>query len=244
MATLVARPVTATKRADDVFFTSMSVLILAIVVVGFAPSYFLRGAVFAPLPSLLVHLHGAVFSSWIFLFVVQTSLVSAGNVRLHRRLGVLGAVIAGLMVLLGILTPLGTIHRAAVLPSFFTPESFLAGNIFGILVFGAYVGVAIWKRKDRIVHKRLMLIANAILTEPALSRMPIMQRYPMLIGLIPLGIIVGMFVFDLFTQRRILAVTVIGGILFWAADGPVSDWIIARPFSHQLVVWAQHHSIT
>jgi hypothetical protein len=241
MATLVARPVNVKKRADDIFFTSMSVLMLAIVVVGFAPSYFLRGAVFAHLPSLLVHIHGAVFSSWIILFVVQSSLVSAGNVRLHRKLGVLGAVIAGLMVILGILTPLGTIHRAAVLPSFFTPESFLMGNIFGILVFGAYVAFAIWKRNNRIVHKRLMLMANAILTEPALSRMPIIQHYPMLIGLIPLGIIVALFVFDLFTQKRILAVTVIGGILFWAADGPVSDWIIARPFSHQLVLWAQHH---
>jgi len=244
MATLVSRPIATTKRADDIFFTSMSVLVLAIVVVGFAPSYFLRGAVFAHLPNFLVHLHGAVFSSWIFLFVIQTSLVSAGNVRLHRKLGILGAVIASLMVILGILTPLGTIHRAAVLPSFFTPESFLMGNIFGIFVFGAYVSVAIWKRNNRIVHKRLMLIANAILTEPALSRIPIVQHYPMLIGLIPLGIIVALFVFDIFTQKRILAVTVIGGILFWAADGPVSDWIIARPFSHQLVVWAQHHSIT
>jgi len=70
-----------------------------------------------------------------------------------------------------------------------------------------------------------------------------MDRHPYLIGLIPLAMIVALFVFDLFTQKRVLAVTVIGGILFWAAD-PVSDWLIAKPFSHQLVVWAQHHSIT
>jgi hypothetical protein len=239
MATLVA-PTVRKKRADDIFFTTMSVIMLAIIVVGFAPSYFLRGAVFAHLPSLLVHLHGAVFSSWIFLFVIQSSLVSAGNTRLHRKLGVLGAVIAGLMVILGILTPLGTIHRAAHLPSFFTNESFLIGNIFGILIFGAYVAVAIWKRNNRIVHKRMMLMANAMLMSPSLSRMPFMDRHPYLIGLIPLGMVVALFVFDLFTQKRVLAVTVIGGILFWAAD-PVSDWIIAMPLSHQLVLWAQHH---
>jgi len=243
MATLVARPVTATRTADDIFFTTMSVLMLVIVVVGFAPSYFLRGAVFSHQPSLLVHLHGAVFSSWIFLFVIQSSLVSAKNIRLHRKLGVLGAVIASLMVILGILTPLGTIHRAAHLPSFFTQESFLVGNIFGIIVFGAYVAFAIWKRNNRIVHKRMMFMANAMLTQPALSRILFMDRHPYLIGLIPLAMIVALFVFDLFTQKRVLAVTVIGGILFWAAD-PVSDWLIAKPFSHQLVVWAQHHSIT
>ena len=242
MATLVA-PLVRKKRADDIFFTTMSVIMLAIIVIGFAPSYFLRGAVFAHLPSVLVHLHGAVFSSWIILFVVQSSLISAKKIRLHRRLGVLGAIIAGLMVVLGILTPLGTIHRAAVLPSFFTPESFLVGNIFGIIIFGLYVAFAIWKRNNRIVHKRMMLMANAMLMSPSLSRMPFMDAHPYLIGMIPLGMIVALFVFDLFTQKRILAVTVIGGILFWAAD-PVSDWIIAQPFSHQLVIWAQHHTIT
>jgi uncharacterized membrane protein YozB (DUF420 family) len=87
MATLVARPVRGLKRADDIFFTTMSFLMLAVVVVGFAQSYFLRGAVFAHLPSLLVHLHGAVFSSWIILFLVQSGLVTAGNNRkVHKRL--------------------------------------------------------------------------------------------------------------------------------------------------------------
>ena len=102
MATLivpVARPVK--RRVDDIFFTTLSVIMLAVVVIGFAPSYFLKGAIFAYPPSLLVHLHGAVFSTWIILFVVQSSLVSEGNIRLHRKLGV----IAGLMVILGVLAP-------------------------------------------------------------------------------------------------------------------------------------------
>ncbi len=241
MATLVV-PLVRKQRADDIFFTTMSVVMLAIIVIGFAPSYFLRGALFAHLPSVLVHLHGAVFSSWIILFVIQSCLISANKIRLHRKLGVLGAVIAGLMVILGILTPFGTIHRAAVLPSFFTQESFLVGNVFGILIFGLYVAFAIWKRRDRIVHKRVMLIANAMLMSPSLSRMPFMDAHPYLIGLIPLAMVVALFIFDLFTQKRIIAVTVIGGFLFWASD-PVSDWLIAMPFSHQLVLWAQHHTL-
>jgi hypothetical protein len=240
MATLVVRPVT--KRADDIFFTTMSVVMLVIVVVGFAPSYFLRGAVFAHLPSLLVHLHGAVFSSWIILFVVQSSLVSAGNVRLHRKLGVLGAVIAGLMVILGVLAPFGTLHRGAVLPSFFTPASFLIGNVLGIIFFGVFVAFAVWQRNNRTVHKRIMLIANAMLMSPALSRMtfPIMVHYPFLIGVIPLGMIAALFIFDLFTRKRPLAVTVIGGFLYWAFD-PVSDAIIKTQLAQHITYWAQHH---
>ncbi|WP_458071891.1 hypothetical protein [Rhodanobacter sp. BL-MT-08] len=238
MASLVAR--SGTRRADDVFFTAMSMLMLLIVLVGFAPSYFLQGAVFAHLPSLLVHLHGAVFSAWIILFVIQSSLISAGNIRLHRKLGVLGAVIAGLMVVLGVLAPFGTLRRAAVLPPFFTPASFLIDNVIGIIIFGAFVAVAIWKRQNARVHKRVMLIANVMLMPPALGRMPFMETHPVLIGVIPLGMIAALLVFDLFTWRRPLAVTVIGGFIFVVAN-PIMDVVVHTPFGEQITVWAQHH---
>ena len=238
MATLVAR--SGMRRADDVFFTAMSLLMLVIVLVGFAPSYFLRGAVFAHLPSLLVHFHGAVFSTWIIFFVIQSSLISAGNIRLHRKLGVLGAVIAGLMVVLGVLAPFGTLRRGAVLPSFFTPASFLIGNVIGILIFGAFVAVAIWKRNNPKVHKRIMFIANTMLMPPALGRMPFMDAHPYLIGLIPLGMILALFVFDLFTWRRPLAVTVIGGLIFFVSN-PIMDAVVHTSFAERITIWAQHN---
>ena len=238
MATMVVRPVT--KRADDVFFTTLSFLMLLIVVVGFAPSYFLKGAVFAHLPSLLVHLHGAVFSSWIILFAVQSSLISAGNVRLHRKLGVFGAVIAGLMVVLGVLAPFGTLRRGAELPSFFTPEAFLIDNVLGILIFGAFVAVAIWKRNNRKVHKRLLLIANVMLLPPALSRIPLVQHHFFLVPVICLGVIGALFVFDLFLWRRPLLVTLIGGLMFIGAN-PVMSVADHSAWGQRLTTWAQHH---
>jgi hypothetical protein len=241
MATLVARPVR--KRAEDIFFTTMSVVMLAVVFVGFAPSYYLRGAMLAHLPSLLVHLHGAVFSSWIVLFVVQSSLVATGNVRLHRKLGVLGAVIACLMVVLGVLAPFGTLHRHAVLPSFFTPASFLIGNVLGILYFGLFVAIAIWQRNDRTVHKRVMYIANVMLMSPALSRMtfPVMVHYPFLIGVIPLGMVMALLLFDLCRwDKKGLLIMVIGLIAYWGFD-PVSDLIIGSQLAQHITYWAQNH---
>ena len=238
MASLVAR--SGTRRADDVFFTAMSLLMLLIVLVGFAPSYFLQGVVFAHLPSLLVHLHGAVFSSWIVLFVIQSSLISSGNVRLHRKLGVLGGVIAGLMVVLGVLASFGTLRRAAVLPPFFTPASFLIDNIIGIIIFGIFVAVAIWKRNNAGVHKRIMLTANVMLMPPALGRIPLMETHPALIGVIPLGMIVALLVFDLFTWRRPLAATVIGGLIFIVAN-PIMAAVVHTSFAEKLTLWAQHH---
>src|ERR1700719_4551859 len=91
------------RKYDHVFFSGMAVLLLGSVFVGFAPSYYLAGMFHAPLPSLIVHLHGAAFSCWILLLVTQTSLVSAGRVDIHRRLGIAGFLLACLMVVLGVL---------------------------------------------------------------------------------------------------------------------------------------------
>ena len=82
-------------------FSGMAVLILTTVFLGFARSYYLAGLFKAPLPNLIIHIHGAVFSSWILLLIAQTWLVAAGRVDLHRRLGLLGFALACLVVILG-----------------------------------------------------------------------------------------------------------------------------------------------
>ena len=228
------------KRADDIFFTTLSFFMLLIVLIGFAPSYFLRGAVFAPLPSVLVHLHGAVFSAWIILFPIQSCLVAAGNVRLHRKLGVLGAIIAGLMVILGVLAPFGTLRRGAQLPSFFTPASFLIDNVIGILIFGAFIAFALWQRNNRKVHKRVILIANVMLLPPALSRIPFVQHHFVIIPVISLGIIVALVLFDLFTWKRPLLVTIVAGLIFILAN-PLMSIADHTAAAQRLTLWAQHH---
>ena len=58
------------RQYDNYFFSAMALLILITVFVGFARTYFLAGVFRAPLPSLIIHIHGAVFSIWIFLLIV------------------------------------------------------------------------------------------------------------------------------------------------------------------------------
>ena len=89
-------------RRERVFFSSLAVLLLVTVFGGFARTYFLNGFVSAPFaltPAL--HWHGAVFTAWMLLLVTQTSLVATGRAHLHRRLGVVGAVLAVAMIGLG-----------------------------------------------------------------------------------------------------------------------------------------------
>jgi MFS family permease len=232
------------RRADNIFFTTTAVLMLLIVVVGFTPSYFSKGAVFAHLPSLLVHLHGAVFSSWILLFVVQSSLISAGNFRLHRKLGVLGGVLAVLMVILGTVTPFGTLRRGAHLPSFFTPASFLIGNVVGIWLTGALIGVAIWQRKNSRLHKRLMFIANVTLMGPALSRMllfsPFAAQHAFWVMVVtPAALLLGLLALDLYTWRKPLLVTLVGFVLYFGFDFVLNP-IIKTNTAQRVTAWAQH----
>lgn len=50
---------------------------------------------------LLLWFHGAVFTAWIVLFIVQSALVRMRKVRVHRTLGWLGAALAAIMVVSG-----------------------------------------------------------------------------------------------------------------------------------------------
>src|SRR5579871_4196680 len=47
----------------------------------------------------LVVVHGLAMFSWIALFLVQSIFIVNGNRRLHMRIGVAGAVLAGAMVI-------------------------------------------------------------------------------------------------------------------------------------------------
>ena len=55
------------RKYDHVFFSGMALLLLGAVFLGFAHSYYLAGMFHAPLPSAIIHVHGALFSSWILL---------------------------------------------------------------------------------------------------------------------------------------------------------------------------------
>src|SRR5260370_25475460 len=83
------------RRYDHLFFSAMALLMLATVFVGFARTYYLAGVFHAPLPSRIIHVHGAVFSCWILLLVTQASLASAGRVDIHCRLGTAVVLLAG-----------------------------------------------------------------------------------------------------------------------------------------------------
>jgi hypothetical protein len=214
-STLPSTGLALKARTDDVFFSAMAMLILGTVLLGFGRSYYFAGVFRAPLPTPLVHVHAAVFSAWILLLIVQTSLVSAGRLDLHRRLGIFGAALAGAMVVLAFLVATDSLVRGFKPPgSRFDPKSFYSIPIFETAVFCVLIFWALRARGDGPAHKRLILIASISLMGPAIGRwpfVPIAQTGLWISAILDFFILL-VVAFDLWSRRRIHRATVQGGL--------------------------------
>jgi hypothetical protein len=213
--------VAAVGAKDRLFYSAMAVAMASTVFVGFAPSYYLRvfrdgsmvtvsGGPFTA----LVHVHGALFTGWVLLFVVQTSLVATRRVAIHRRLGVAGAVLAAAMVIVGTLTAIATAARGAAPPGI-DPLTFLVIPLFDMALFTAFVIGALVKRRDKETHKRLMLLAYTSIIVAAAARLPgvLALGPPGFFGVASLFIVAGVL-YDRVSRGRVHRAYIWGGLLF------------------------------
>lgn len=160
------------RRYDRVFFPILSLLILATVFLGFAKTYFLAGMVRAHLPSATVHVHGMVFTTWIALLIVQTGLVSARRLDLHKKLGLWGFGLAAVMVVMGLLAARDSLIRG------FSPAPALPARVFFIVpvtdmfLFATLIYLG-WALRNRgLDHKRLVMMATLAILDAAIARWP------------------------------------------------------------------------
>jgi len=170
------------KKSRDYFFPLMSLLLVAVVLKGFGPSFFFRnntaiddGHGAEGLPIYLM-VHGLVMSTWMLLLVVQTGLIQARNIKAHRWLGWISLVIAVLVIPTGILAMTGFGPRllAVGVPAHILRDglSLLFWiDVFSLILFPTLIVSAIYYRKNSAWHKRFMLYAGFTLLVPALGRM-------------------------------------------------------------------------
>ena len=187
--------ITRATRQDDIaserlFFLIMAIVIAVTVIFGFTVNAARMRWMFFSLPW-HVHLHAGVFLSWIMLYVVQNWLIVRGSIARHRQLGMIGAGIAAVMVVLGIVTTVMAIEQHRV-PPFFPPGVFLVLDVLGVIGFGVLTAWAIALRKQAAWHKRLMLCGTILVMSPALGRILPM---PMLGAFAPLAVFASMAVF-------------------------------------------------
>jgi hypothetical protein len=228
----IRRPA-AKARAGSSFFFGMSVLLLGFVLFGFAPTFYLRA--FFPTPPIppYLYLHGAVLSAWFAWFVSQTWLVRTGRTPRHRRMGVVGAIIAAVVVVVGPMASFGLISRMraaglawdADMGPLIDPQlhgvkmlDLFSGvvwiNFISIAIFALLVTAAVLLRGRPQAHKRLMLLASITIITPALGRI---ARTPHLGGeagpfmpIVLLALLLAVIAHDVFTRRRLHPATACG----------------------------------
>ncbi|MBB6122363.1 hypothetical protein [Sphingobium subterraneum] len=181
------------QQRERQFYFRMALLIVAVVFIGFAPSFYLKPLDIVhyprPEPDLngLLLVHGSVFSLWLAVFFAQTALVSAGRRDLHRILGVFGFALAVVMIPIMYVTTLDEIARNST-PPFADVLTWSAVPLTPI-PFYAYILWRGWtaRKGDLASHKRIMLGLMIMLTQPATGRLPVLP--PTLWGFAGLGLL-------------------------------------------------------
>jgi hypothetical protein len=222
-------------RPDDIFFPAMALLILGIVVVGFGQTYFFAGMLRAKLPNTLVHIHGAVFVTWIFFLVIQTSLVAIGKVKWHKKLGILGVILPPLMVVFGVLTLFDSIRRNGTgVP----PELLLVGDLVELVLIAVLTSWGLLARRDPASHKRLMLLGTMAILGPAIDRWPIPHGVLFTLGVyfcLPLLVVA----YDLWSRRRIYRSTAIAYAMIAVVTLTVLP-VSRLGFWQRVIAWIGH----
>lgn len=226
---------------DRIFYTGMALLSAFTVALGFSPTFYMRDALLPPLPTLLI-VHGIVFSTWIALFVTQTSLIAANRRDLHRKLGVFGVCVAAAMVVLMVMAAVMSLRLGHTPLKGLDPRSFFAIPMRDIVTFPLFVAAGVWFRRDAETHKRLMLLATLDILDAAIARWPLsglpLQGPPLFHAIQDL-MIVGALAYDYVTRGRVhraykwgAALLILSEPLTLAISGTklwlsFADWVLA-----------------
>lgn len=219
MASRAVTPLSAERR----FYMGMAIFMIALVLIGFGPSFYARGLVHVPRPNPtitpLVLLHGLAFTVWMLLFLTQAGLISANRRDLHIKLGSAGLVFASLLVPLMYMTAMAQVARANQ-PPFATPLAWTAISLFVIPAFAVVIWLGWRNRRNPAAHKRLMLSAALMMMDPAIGRFPILPPAFLsqcILGVVAWSCFIPLFIWDWRTLGRLHWATITGAGLFGAA---------------------------
>lgn len=164
-------------RSEARFFFTMACLMVATILAGFSLNIVAGVSSFgAPL---LVHVHGVVMLGWLGIYLMQNSLIFAGNVALHRKFGWIAAVYVPIVVIMGLVIMRHSLQTQGG-PPFFDQHQFLLSNPLQLFGFAGLVAWAVAVRRNTDWHRRLMFVSMAMLCGPGFGRllpMPLLIPY-------------------------------------------------------------------
>ena len=206
----------------DRFFLIVSFVFLVLVVLGFSPTFFVRGLMdVGDLPNLdlpaHVIAHGLFMTAWFVILVTQTLLVARGETARHRSLGVVGIVVAVGVVVTGV--AVAALFPARAPAGNFAPEetTFIAvANSFILPAFVIFVVCAVYFRHQPEVHKRCMLVASLGMMAPTVTNSRLFGAVVQpivpidLFMLLAILVLVALIVHDVRRRQKVLIPTYYG----------------------------------
>lgn len=153
---------------DRDFFLLVVGLIWLGILMGFVPDIAAHIRTHKPACPLVVHIHAAAFVGWLCLLTTQVVLIRSGRADIHRKLGIAGAVLASVMVVLALAASVIVDRLHFGKPD--SDPSFLAIQLADILNFGTLAAAAVVLRKTPSAHKRLTLLATIFIADAGFAR--------------------------------------------------------------------------
>ena len=216
------------------FFTILGLIMLALAIAGFWPQYFIAVTGRDPQPTTqfwLIHLHAALFTGWLLVYVSQATLIMTGQARAHLKMG-------PWLAAYGFVTAAVGLYAAGLLADrlgrrendFEAAASFVFFPLIDMVYFAAFLAAAVIWRKRPDLHKRAMFLATFSIAVVGLGRLvgrtgleSAFLWQPL--NLAPLLIAIG---YDLFVCRKVYPIIAIGLLVHLAR-------INAEPFANSEV---------
>jgi hypothetical protein len=198
------------------FFAVIALALAMVTIIGFSRTYYFRFLTDLPPLTLLVHLHGAVFTAWLVIFAAQTRLVAANRVDLHMKLGIAGVVVGVLILAIGFATMAVKANEPRIHASGLTPPQFTVVGVTSLAMFAVFAGSGLALRRHAAWHKRLMVLAMiAVLTPPSsrlLTLLGLREHWTYLVPVIPALFVAWCLIYDWRRHRIVHPVFAVGGL--------------------------------
>lgn len=205
-ARLAGRP-----HAMPWFGTGFAAFCASLIVFGF--SFTFVPEVIERARPIWLDLHIAAAGAWLLLVVAQAALAMRRRFALHRRIGAWGFGLGVVCAITAFITALVLRHDSVVArgeAGRAARIAFLSVPLNSAIVFSVLLACAWAWRHRPPVHRRCMLLATAVLTLPAVARIPgIGDLGP--VALLPTDVLIGLLIgMDVWRERRVHPVYRIG----------------------------------
>ena len=235
------------QRLARWFYIGMAAVVAALSVAGFGPSLMDPATRNVPLPlTPLVMAHTVLAAAWVFLFLVQATLIATRRTAVHRRLGIAGAALAFAFIVEGYAMAIEAARRGFDLTRTVNAQADPLGGLvlrLGLfLAFGLLVGAAVLCRHRADVHRRLMLLAMvgplsvAPTTHLVRHWMPADAAGPT-IGIITIALLSANAIYDRVSGRRVHPVSSWVALLLFAWQLALVGFLQTRPAVREFAAW-------